>query len=206
MARVSVSPHACIQTLDQVSWSGSSKPGPGDVGHLLQVRKSRVRAALSRLQGNNRLYEHVAINHGEIDGWRYADGSRMPILIMDSMQREEPSVVEKTQTDHIAPDTDRGLEENQFMSIEKLLTSAQARSSHDPCPPEGTLSIEQHHPLPGQPHISIPDPEDANGDGEVVHETSSFGMLPLDGPAAFKEADQLSFLADAIQSSRSRWR
>ncbi|KAH7118229.1 hypothetical protein B0J13DRAFT_569911 [Dactylonectria estremocensis] len=98
----------------------------------------------------------------------------------------------------------KGLEENRFTSIQELLTSAQARSSHDPCPLEGTLSIEQHHPLPGEPHISIPDREDANGDGEVVRETSSSGMFPLDGPAAFEEADKLSFLADAIQTSQSR--
>ncbi|KAH7134468.1 hypothetical protein B0J13DRAFT_625688 [Dactylonectria estremocensis] len=122
---------------------------------------------------------------------------------MGNMQREEPSVVKKIQIDYIVPNTDRGLEDNRFTSIEELLTSAQARSSHDPYPPEGTLSIKQYHPLPSEPHISIPDPGDANGDGEVIHETSSSGMFPLDGPAAFEEADKLSFLADAIQTSQS---
>ncbi|KAK5637632.1 hypothetical protein RRF57_013347 [Xylaria bambusicola] len=67
---------------------------------------------------------------------------------MDRMQKEEPSAVGKTQTDHIVPDTDRGLEESRFASIEELLTSAQTSSTNDPCPPDGTLSIAQQHPLP----------------------------------------------------------
>ncbi|KAJ4176938.1 hypothetical protein NW759_017483 [Fusarium solani] len=154
-----VLPHPLLETIENihVSWSGSSKPSSADVGHLLQVRKSRVRAALSWLQRNNPLYEHVTINHGEIDGWRYAEGSSVPTLIMDVMQREEPSVAEKTQTDHIVPDTDRGLEANRYVSIEELLTtSAQTGSGSGHCPRDGTQSIEQHHPLP---------PDDADGDG-----------------------------------------
>ncbi|KAJ4221418.1 hypothetical protein NW757_014467 [Fusarium falciforme] len=170
----------------------------------LQVRKSRVRAALSWLQGNNPLYEHVTIYHGEIDGWRYADGSDVPILIMDSMQREEPSVAEKTQTDHIVLDTDRGLEENRITTIEEIVASAQTHSSDDSSLPEGTLSNEQDLPLPGDPPTSNPGPEDAGGDGDVILETTSSGMFPLNGPAAFEEADKLSFLADAIQASRTQ--
>ncbi|KJZ74444.1 hypothetical protein HIM_06040 [Hirsutella minnesotensis 3608] len=121
-----VLPHPLLETIENihVSWSGSSKPGAADVGHLLQVRKSRVRDALSWLQKNNPLYEHIAIDHGEIDGWEYADGSNVPILIMDSMQRDEPSVAERTQTDHIVPDTDRGLEENRFTSIEEIIATS----------------------------------------------------------------------------------
>ncbi|KAI8649770.1 ATP-dependent DNA helicase [Fusarium keratoplasticum] len=195
-----VLPHPLLETIENihVSWSGSSKPNAADVGHLLQVRKSRVRAALSWLQRNNPLYEHIRINHAEIDGWQYAEGSNVPTLIMGMMQREEPSVVEKTQTDHIVPDTDRGLEENRFVSIEELLTTSAptgSGSGSGHCPRDGTLSIGQHHPLP---------PDDADGDGEVVYGTSSSGMFPLDGPAAFEEADKLSFLADALQTSRSR--
>ncbi|RSL42125.1 hypothetical protein CEP51_016513, partial [Fusarium floridanum] len=201
-----VLPHPLLVTIENihVSWSGSSEPGAADVGHLLQVRKSRVRAALSWLQENNPLYEHVTTDHGEIDGWRYADGSDIPILIMDSMQREEPSVAEKTQTDHIVPDTDRGLEENRFTTIEEIVASAQAHSSDDSSLPEGTLPNEQGPPLPGDPRPSIPGPEDADGDGDVILETTSSGMFPLDGPAAFEEADKLSFLADALPTSRTR--
>ncbi|KAM6506384.1 hypothetical protein FSOLCH5_013369 [Fusarium solani] len=44
--------HPLLETIENihVSWSGSSKPSSADVGHLLQVRKSRVRAALSWLR------------------------------------------------------------------------------------------------------------------------------------------------------------
>jgi hypothetical protein len=202
-----VLPHPLLETIENiyVSWSGSSRPGAADVGHLLQVRKSRVRAALSWLQGNNPLYEHVIIGHDEMDSWQYADGSSVPTLIMDSMQREEPSVAEKTQTDHIVPDTDRGLRENRVTSIEEIVASAQARPSDDSWPSEGAPLDEQDDlPLAGDLCISIPELEDADSDGEVVRETISSGMFPLDGPAAFEEADKLSFLTEAIQKSQAR--
>lgn len=48
------------------------------------------------LQRNNRLYKHVTINYNEIDGWKYVEGSSVPAFIMESMQREELSAVEKT--------------------------------------------------------------------------------------------------------------
>ncbi|KAJ4175735.1 hypothetical protein NW767_015614 [Fusarium falciforme] len=141
-----VLPHPLLETIENIhaSWSGSSKPGPADVGHLLHVRKARVRCALSWLQRNNPLYKHVTINDGEIDGWQYADCCNVPILIMDSMQREEPSAAEKTQTDQIVPDTDRGSEENRSTSIEELLNSVHGHSTDDPCCTEDTLLTEQH--------------------------------------------------------------
>jgi len=197
-----VLPHPLLETVENihVSWSGPAKPGPADVGQLLQVRKSRVRAALSWLRQNNPLYQHITINHAEIDSWRYVEGSSVPALIMESMQREEPSAAEKTQTDHIVPDTDRGWEENRFTSIEELVTSVQPRTPDGPC-----LLAEQLHRLPDEPAISDlgPEPTDRDGD-DAVYETSSSGMFPLDGPAAFAEADKLSFLADAFRPSQSR--
>ncbi|KAH7137532.1 hypothetical protein B0J13DRAFT_640081 [Dactylonectria estremocensis] len=106
------------------------------------------------------------------------------------------------QTGHIVLDIDRGLEENRFTSIEELVKSAQAHSSEDSSEdsslPEGTLPNEQDLPLPGDPRASIPGPEDADGNGDVIFKMTSSGMFPLDGPAAFEEADKLSFLADAI--------
>ncbi|KAJ6437906.1 ATP-dependent DNA helicase pfh1 [Purpureocillium lavendulum] len=166
-----VLPHPLLETIENihVSWSGSSKPGAADVGHLLQVRKSRVRAALTWLQKNNPLYEHITIDHGEIDGWQYADGSHVPIPVMASMQREEPSVAEKAQTDHIVPDTDRGLEENRFTSIEEIVASAQAQADHNSnLPDDGTLPSELGPPLSDDPRTSIPGPEDAGGESEVI--------------------------------------
>ncbi|XP_044714515.1 PIF1 protein [Hirsutella rhossiliensis] len=168
-----VLPHPLLQAIENihVSWSGSAKPGSADVRHLLQVRRSRVAAALAWLQRNNPLYEDIAINQAEIDGWQYADGSSVPTLIMDRMRREEPSTVEKTQTDHIVPDTDRGLETQ---------------------------------PFPGDPATPVPDSAAVGLEVDTVCETSTSGMFPLDGPAAFAETDKLSFLADIVNTNPDR--
>jgi hypothetical protein len=98
------------------------------------------------------------------------------------------------------PDTDRGLEENRFTSIEELAASVQAHPNDDSC-----LSTEQHHHLPYEPAASVPslDPTDRDS-GDTVYEMLSSGIFPLDRPAAFAEADKLSFLADAIPISQSR--
>jgi hypothetical protein len=102
------------------------------------------------------------------------------------------------------PDTDRGLEENRFTSIEELVASIEAHPSDDPC-----LSAEQYYHSHDAPAISALGPEptghdgDSDGDGngnDVVYETLSSGMFPLDRPAAFAEADKLSFLVGTIQT------
>ncbi|KAM4055420.1 PIF1 protein [Hirsutella rhossiliensis] len=178
-----VLPHPLLQAIENihVSWSGSGKPGSADVRHLLQVRKYRVAAALAWLQRNNPLYEDTAINQAEMDGWQYADGSTVPTVIMDRMRREEPSTVEKTQTDHIVPDTDRGLEENNFRSIDELT-----------------------QPSPGEPATLVPDSAVIGLEVDTVCETSTSGMFPLDGPAAFADTDKLSFLADIVNANPVR--
>ncbi|KAJ3572625.1 hypothetical protein NPX13_g4988 [Xylaria arbuscula] len=201
-----VLPHPLLQTIENihVSWSGASKPGPADVGHLLQVRKSRVRAALSWLQRNNPLYGHITINNDEMDGWHYAEGSSVPSMIMERMQREEPSTVEKTQTDHIVPDTDRGLEENGFTSIEELIASVPTESNDDPHTSDSTsMPIEHSRPsADAEPSVSVLGAQNTSLDSEAIYATSSSAMFPIDGPAVFDEADKLSFLSDAIQTSR----
>ncbi|KJZ68548.1 hypothetical protein HIM_12065 [Hirsutella minnesotensis 3608] len=121
---------------------------------------------------------------------------------MERMQREELSAVERTHTDPIVPNTDRGLEENGFTSIEELLTSLQADPSNDACPSASNTSAEQPYSLPQDLHISAPNPESADQGDDVLYETSTSGMFPLDGPAAFAEVDKLSFLAEAVQTSQ----
>ncbi|XP_044721137.1 ATP-dependent DNA helicase PIF1 [Hirsutella rhossiliensis] len=184
-----VLPHPLLQAIENihVSWSGPGKPGSADVRHLLQVRKSRVAAALAWLQRNNPLYEDIAINQAEIDGWQYADGSTVPTVIMDRMRREEPSTVEKTQTDHIVPDTDRGLE-NSFRSIDELIVL---------CPRADST-------IPGEPATLVPDSAAIGLEVDAVCEMSASGMFPLNGPAAFAETDKLSFLADIVNANPDR--
>lgn len=130
---------------------------PHQLAHVHQVHKSRVTAALVWLQKNNPLYEHIKIDRAEMENWRYADSTHVPSIIMDRMRREEPSVCEKTQTDHIVSDSNRGLEENGFKSINELLTSMVSVSVHGLAP--------------------------ADSDVESIRETTSPGMFPLDGPA-----------------------
>ncbi|KAM4064102.1 Arrestin-lik [Hirsutella rhossiliensis] len=201
-----VLPHPLLQAIENihVSWSGSGKPGSADVRHLLQVRKSRVAAALTWLQRNNPLYEDIAINQAEMDGWQYADGSSVPTLIMDRMRREEPSTVEKTQTDHIVPDTDRGLEENNFRSIDELVNSINPTLAAESCDLDCTLSTEQTQPSPGEPATLVPDSAVIGLEVDTVCEMSTSGMFPLDGPAAFADTDKLSFLADIVNANPDR--
>ncbi|KJZ70132.1 hypothetical protein HIM_10473 [Hirsutella minnesotensis 3608] len=198
-----VLPHPLLQAIENihVSWSGSGKPGSADVRHLLQVRKSRVAAALAWLQRNNPLYENVTINQAEMDGWQYADRSSVPTVIMDRMRREEPSTVERTQTDHIVPDTDRGLEGNSFRSIDELVDSINPAFAAESCDADNTPSNEQNQPSPGEPATPAPDSAALSQEADTVCETSTSGMFPLDGPAAFAETDKLSFLADIVNSN-----
>ncbi|KJZ67959.1 hypothetical protein HIM_12653 [Hirsutella minnesotensis 3608] len=198
-----VLPHPLLQAIENIhiSWSGSSKPGSADVRHLPQVRKSRVAAALAWLQRNNPLYENIAINQEEMDGWQYAYGSSVPTVIMDSMRREEPSTVEKTQTDHIVPDTDRGLEGNSFRSIDDLVNSIEPTFAAESCSADYAMSTEQSQPSPGEPATPAPDSAALSQEVDTVCETSASGMFPLDGPAAFAETDKLSFLADIANAN-----
>ncbi|RSL80314.1 hypothetical protein CEP52_017409 [Fusarium oligoseptatum] len=202
-----VLPHPLLQTIENihVSWSGANRPSPSEVGTLLQVRKSRITAALLWLQRNNPLYRDIDINLEDMQGWQYADGSTVPAALMERMRREEPSAVERTQTDPIVPNTDRGLEENRFTSIEELLASLQAESSDDTSSSAGTASMEQPHSLPEDFRVSGsgPGPQSVDCGAGILYETSTSGMFPLDGPAAFAEADKLSFLSEAIQPGQT---
>jgi hypothetical protein len=201
-----VLPHPLLQTIENihVSWSGNNRPSPTEVGTLLQVRKSRVVAALLWLKRNNPLYRDIEISLDEIQGWQYAEDSTVPTVLMERMQREEPSAVEKTHTDPIVPNTDRGLEENGFTTIEELLASVQPDPSDDTSPSGDNVSMEQSRPLPEDLHISAPGPGGVDRDDHILYEMSTSGMFPLDGPAAFAEVDKLSFVAEAIQTSQTR--
>ncbi|KJZ68770.1 hypothetical protein HIM_04256 [Hirsutella minnesotensis 3608] len=61
---------------------------------------------------------------------------------MDRMRREEPSTVKKAQTDYIVPDTNRGLEENSFRSIDKLVNSIEPTFVAESCDLDYILSTE----------------------------------------------------------------
>lgn len=199
------SPHPLLRTIENihVSWSGASKPEPSDVGYLLQVRKPRISAALSWLQRNNPLYKHIAIDHDEMASWRYAEGSSVPTVVMESMQREEPSAMEKSATGHIVPDTDRGLEDRGFTSIENLLASLTGDSIDQPRPseePTGPPTRRQ----PAEPSAHVLADAHADRAADTVYGNVSSAMFPIGGPAAFEDADKLSFLVDAMQKAEDQ--
>ncbi|KAF6517643.1 hypothetical protein HZS61_003204 [Fusarium oxysporum f. sp. conglutinans] len=198
-----VLPHPLLRTIENihVSWSGAKRPNQAEVGSLLQVRKSRVTAALLWLQKNNPLYRGIEINLDEIHGWQYAEGSAVPAVLMERMRREEPSAVEKTHTDPIVPNVDRGLEGTGFASIKELLASMQPDASDDASPPGDSELVEQSHQSPEDLLTSAPDPGSVDHGDDTLCETSASGMFPLDGPATFAEADKLSFLAEALRTS-----
>lgn len=203
-----VLPHPLLEAIENihVSWSGAGKPGPTDVRHLLQVRRSKVTTALEWLQKNNPLYENITIDQAEIGRWRYADGSTVPTAIMDLMRREEPSVVERTQTDHIVPDTDRGLEAGCFHSIEDLVNSINSAVAGESSDSGGAPSTAQAQSLLDEITAPALDPAATTERNNAVYETSASAMFPLDGPATFAENDKLSFLADVVDPNTERRR
>ncbi|KAH7012314.1 uncharacterized protein B0I36DRAFT_356377 [Microdochium trichocladiopsis] len=155
------------------------RPSPAEVGTLLQVRKSQVTAALFWLRKHNPLYKDIEINQDEIQGWQYAEDSTVPAVLMERMRREEPSVVEKTYTDPIVPNTDRGLEENGFTDIEELLASVRADPSDDTSPSDDNASEEQSHPLAEDFRAPGLGPRSRGRGDDVVYETSTSGMVPF---------------------------
>ncbi|RYP64164.1 hypothetical protein DL771_008900 [Monosporascus sp. 5C6A] len=199
-----VLPHPLLRTIENihVSWNGPNRPSPAKVGILLQVRKSRITSALLWLQRNNPLYKDIKIDRDKIQGWQYTEGSTVPAVLMERMQKKEPSVVEKTYTNPIVPHTDRGLGENSFTSIKELFVSLRADPNDDSHPSGYNVLSERPHPLPEDLYVSAPIPESANQGGDVLYKTSTSGMFPLDGPAAFAKVEKLSFLTEAIQTSR----
>ena len=203
-----VLPHPLLRTIENihVSWSGASKPSPADVRYLLQVRKSRVSAALSWLQQNNPLYKHITIDHDEMASWRYTEGSSVPTVIIESMQREEPSAMEKTATDHIVPDTDQGLEDSGFTSIEELLASVASHSRDEPCPSQETTgSLKQRQfPPDTEPSASVLGNPYIGHTSNTIYKKESSAIFPINGPAVFENANKLSFLVNAIHTNRNQ--
>ncbi|KAM4066746.1 PIF1-like helicase [Hirsutella rhossiliensis] len=55
-----------------------------------------------------------------------------------------------------------------------------------------------------QPATLVPDSAAIGQEVDTVCETSTSGMFPLDGPAAFAESDKLSFLAEVVNANPDR--
>lgn len=76
--------------------------------------------------------------------------------------------------------------------------------ANESCDTDDTPPTELHRSSPGEPGVSIPALAPTDSDVQAIRETTSSGMFPLDGPAAFEEADKLSFFVDAIKTSQNQ--
>ncbi|KAL5592685.1 hypothetical protein FOBRF1_013711 [Fusarium oxysporum] len=91
-----------------------------------------------------------------------------------------------------------------FADVEELLASMQPDANDDASPPGDSELVKESHQSPEDLLTSAPDPGSVDRGDDTVCETSASGMFPLDGPAAFAEADKLSFLTEALRTSQSR--
>ncbi|KAM4061988.1 PIF1-like helicase [Hirsutella rhossiliensis] len=88
-----------------------------------------------------------------------------------------------------------------FTSIDELVNSIDPIFIAESCDLDCALSTEQTQPSPGEPATLVPDSAAIGQEVDPVYETSTSGMFPLDGPAAFAETDKLSFLADIVNAN-----
>jgi hypothetical protein len=119
-----VLPHPLVKVMDEihVSWQGPEKPAPCDLAALLSVRRRVVERALMWLKDNNHLYVDISIDKAELESWEAA-AHGVPSQIYERLERNEPSAREKTQTAHIVPPTERGLDEPGPVDIQEILES-----------------------------------------------------------------------------------
>ncbi|EGY20851.1 uncharacterized protein VDAG_02375 [Verticillium dahliae VdLs.17] len=117
-----VLPHPLLRVMDDihVSWHGSTKPAPSDLSALLSVRRRVVEKALLWLKTHNPLYADISIDTAELDSW---DTPSHGVLsqVYERLERNEPSVGEKTRTAQVVPPTERGLEREENVDIREVL-------------------------------------------------------------------------------------
>ncbi|KAI2470472.1 hypothetical protein F4781DRAFT_430275 [Annulohypoxylon bovei var. microspora] len=107
-------------------------------------------------------------------------------------------------TDSIVPNTDRGLEENDFTNIEDP-TSLQLDPSNDTSLSGDDASIEQSHLLPEDFSVPALGPESVGRGSDTPYEMSTSDMFPLDGSAAFAKVDSVQEqMARYLKSPKSR--
>ncbi|KAL8299186.1 hypothetical protein RB594_008452 [Gaeumannomyces avenae] len=178
-----VLPHPLLKVMDDihVSWQGPEKPVPSDLSILLSVRRRVVERALRWLKRHNPLYANVDIDTAEMDSWE-APPHGVPSQIYDRLERNEPSAREETQTAHIVPPTERGLDDPGPVDIREimaLLGEERGRSGDaagdDPAPVEEVAGrFDNSH--------------------DQVHEIGSSGMFSLDCRPDIADMEKLRYL------------
>ncbi|KAL8284658.1 hypothetical protein RB597_008496 [Gaeumannomyces tritici] len=178
-----VLPHPLVKVMDDihVSWQGPEKPAPSDLSMLLSVRRRVVERALLWLTKHNPLYANVDIDTAEMDNWE-APPHGVPSQIYDRLERNEPSAREETQTAHIVPPTERGLDDPGPVDIREimaLLGEERGRSGDaagdDPAPVEEVAGR-------------------SDNSHDRVHEIGSSGMFSLDCRPDIADMEKLRYL------------
>ncbi|KAF4967412.1 hypothetical protein FSARC_5036 [Fusarium sarcochroum] len=167
--------------------------GDGSVDICLECRGSFDREKLPKAYSVNNMnigyaieceLQGIEINLDEIRDWQYAEVSAVPAVLMELMQREESSAVDKTHTDPIAPNTDA----DQSGSV--------------------SLMLKRFSPPFNQMQAAIPDrwpiARSADRGDDNVCETPASGMLFQDGPAVFTEPFKLPFLTEVLMTSQNK--
>ncbi|KAM4060911.1 PIF1-like helicase [Hirsutella rhossiliensis] len=164
-----------LQALDEihVSWQGVEKPAPSDLSSLLGA--TPLRRDRDRRGGDGEL--------GRPD-------RRVPALVYDRMERNEPSAWEKTRTAHVVPPTERAMDDEGSVEIEELFAL-----------------LNQRQETGGEAEGHGPNEEGAGRDGvgaspdqnvRPINEVTSSGMFGLDGPPDVADVEKLRFACDAV--------
>jgi hypothetical protein len=152
---------------------------------LLSVRRRVVEKALLWLKRYNHLYADIHVDTAENDNWDTA-AHGVPSQVFERMERNEPSAREKTQTAHLVPPTERGIEDREPTDIQEImeaLAEAQRTSgaaAADDCANRNNESHEADH------------------NRDRLYETASSGMFDLDGRPDIADAAKLRYLFESM--------
>lgn len=168
-----------------MSWQGKEKPAPSDLSALLFVRRSVVERALLWLKRHNPLYATIEIDTAELESWEESFHG-VPSQVYDRLERNEPSAREKTQTAHIDPPSERGVEDQGAPEIQEIMASLQKEQNAlgDAAGDEPVLEEE------GGERVTH------NSDG--LHEIGSSGMFSLDCRPDIAEPEKLLYLLGSM--------
>ncbi|KAL6411765.1 hypothetical protein AUP68_04139 [Ilyonectria robusta] len=121
----------------------------------------------------------------ELDSWE-TPLHGVPSQVYSRLERNKPSVREKTQTAHIVPPTERGLDDPGPVDIREIMASlTEDRSSSGDAVGNDAASIEETGSGP-----------DNNCDS--VHEIGSSGIFGLDCRPDIADVEKLRYLVDSI--------
>jgi hypothetical protein len=197
-----VLPHPLLKVMDEihVSWQGPEKPEPSDLAVLLSVRRRVVENALMWLKGNNHLYVDINIDKAELDSWE-TPSHGVPSQVYGRLELNEPSAREKTQTAHIVPPTERGLDDLGPVDIREVMASlTEDRGISGNVAGDGVACTEETG-------------SGLDSSRDVMHEIGSSGMFGLDCQPDIADVEKLRYLVDSIGETvagqatcRAAWR